>query len=760
MDFYLPENNPVAAKDTISNLWSKYFPYWPFYLLLLILFLCAAWFYLQKTAPLYEATATILIKDEKKGIDDSRMMESLNVLSTKKIVENEVEVLASRSLMEEVVAKLALYAPVFKKSKWRSVSAYAASPVRVEVQDPESIIENPRIDFSFDTTKQVVTVDGYGFPIGVWVNTQYGNLKFTRSEKKTTLHEGAFYFSLLKPQRVVDELMKRLDASPSNKLSTVINLKLKNESAPLAEDILNQLIQQYNQASLNNKNLLAATTLSFVQERLDFVGRHLDSIEKRIEQYKSKQGAVDISAQSKLFLENVSANDQKLANMNMQLAALQQVEKYLLSKDKTGIVPSTLDDPLSLLPTMLKKLNEVELEKEKLRKTTAENNSMMTALNDQAAKLTASISENVQSQRKNLEASKANLSATNSSYSSLLQTIPQKERDLVEISRQQNIENNIYSFLLQKREEAALSHSSTVADNRLIDKAKSSLLPVSPSKILVYLVAIICAIGTGLLIITVKELFNSRILYRSEIENLTAATVLGEISFSKSANSFVFSEAASGRVAEQFRKLRASLKSLGLGTTGKSILITSTIANDGKSFITANLGHSLALSGKKVVLIDADLINPSLTGNFNIHQDRGLSNYLDGNQTPNQFICASGIHDNLFLVPAGAPPLNPSELLLNGKMEELIRYLSDNFDFILVDTAPVSAKSDAYSLSPLCHATIYVIRHAHTPRPAIEKLDKVNRVNELKNMAIVFNGIQTRGFGSDVYGQDQGYGHA
>jgi len=161
-----------------------------------------------------------------------------------------------------------------------------------------------------------------------------------------------------------------------------------------------------------------------------------------------------------------------------------------------------------------------------------------------------------------------------------------------------------------------------------------------------------------------------------------------------------------------------------------------------------------------VVLIDADLTNPSLTRNFNIHQDRGLSNYLDGNQTPNQFICASGIHDNLFLVPAGAPPLNPSELLLNGKMEELIRYLSDNFDFILVDTAPVSAKSDAYSLSPLCHATIYVIRHAHTPRPAIEKLDKVNRVNELKNMAIVFNGIQTRGFGSDVYGQDQGYGHA
>ncbi|MEP6725072.1 MAG: Wzz/FepE/Etk N-terminal domain-containing protein, partial [Bacteroidota bacterium] len=365
-------SNPRPVENMILMLWVKYFPYWPFFLLLMVLSITATWFYLQKTAPLYEATATLLIKDEKKGIDDSRMIESLNLLSTKKIVENEIEVLASRSLMEEVATNLKLYAPVFQKGKWRDKSAYSSSPVKIEVLDPASIsIENnPKVFFRFDTGRQVVIIDKSSFPLNQWATTPYGVLKFIQAPRKNVAKAEQLYFSLTNLKKVVLGLTPRLDAIPSSKLSTVIDLKLKDEDPLLAEDVLNQLILAYNRAAINDKNALAQNTLSFVQERLDFVGHHLDSIEHKIQQYKANKGAVDIGSQGRLFLENVSVNDRKVGDVNMQLAVLGQIEKYILSKDNNGgIVPSTLGASDPLLTSLLNKLYEAELEKEKIRKT-------------------------------------------------------------------------------------------------------------------------------------------------------------------------------------------------------------------------------------------------------------------------------------------------------------------------------------------------------------------------------------------------------
>ncbi|MEO6316837.1 MAG: polysaccharide biosynthesis tyrosine autokinase [Chitinophagaceae bacterium] len=755
-------NHPRHAENVLLALWAKYFPYWPFFLLLLVLSVTATWFYLQKTAPLYEATATLLIKDEKKGIDDSRMIESLNLLSTKKIVENEIEVLASRSLMEEVATNLKLYAPVFQKSKWRDKSAYSSSPIKIEVMDPAtiSIEDNPRVFFSFDADSQVVIIDKTGFPLNQWIKTPYGVLKFTHASRQAPGKTVQLYFSLTNLKKVVMGLTPRLDAIPSSKLSTVIDLKLKDEDPLLAEDILNQLILAYNRAAVNDKNALAQNTLSFVQERLDYVGHHLDSIEHKIQQYKANKGAVDIGSQGKLFLENVSVNDRKVGDVNMQLAVLGQIEKYVLSKDNNGgIVPSTLGASDPLLTSLINKLYEAELEKEKLRKTTGENSPLMVGLTDQIEKIKPSILENIHTQRKSLEASKTDLISTNNAYTSLLQSIPQKERDLVEISRQQNIENSIYSFLLQKREEAALSNSSTVADNRIIDKAQSSLGPVSPNKRFFYLVAMMGALGLGVAAIAAKELFSRNILYRSEIENFTAVPIIAEIGFDKSKEALVIRDGVTSVTAEQFRRLRASLGFVGIGNTKKKILVTSTIPGDGKSFIAANLGLSLALAGKKVVLVEADLHYPSLSKKLGAKEEKGLSDYLSGDYPPAGIVRKTSINNNLFLIPAGALPNNPSELLMNGKMETLLQYLDSNYDFVLVDTAPVGAISDAYTLSPLCDATLYIIRHEHTPKTAVERLDRNNQVNGLKNTALIFNGVRTRGFGKDSFGNNYKYTH-
>ncbi len=750
-------NNTEINKSIVSQLWNRYFPFWPIFLLLIAIFGAGAWFYLKRTTPLYQANAKLLIKDEKKGIDDSRMIESLNLISTKKIVENEIEVLSSRALMDEVARKLKLYAPLTQKNKWRRFSAYSETPVRIEVKDPNGIKEVKNIAFSFDSNKKLVKIGRNAFPVNEWVKTPFGELKFLPVNAETPA-EGTLFFSLINLNETTDGLLQKLTVQPSGKLSSIIDLKFKDEDPQETEDVLNQLLIAYNKAGIRDKNSLTDSTLGFIQERLDVVGGRLATIENKIKQYKSSRGAVDIGTQGSLYLQNVSENDQKLANMRGQIDVLSNVETYIKSKDtKGGIVPSTMGVVDPQLTTLLDELYSAELDKEKLKKTTGENSPIMLSLTDKINKIKPSILEKVQNQKSSLKTNSSYLASSSNKYSSLLNSIPQKERDLVEISRQQSIESDIYAFLLKKKEEAALSNSSTVSDNRVVDKAQASLNPVSPNKKLIYGGALILALGLGIALITAKELFNRSIMYRSDIEMLTQIPVIGEIGFSKSKNPIVFKPGSNNILSEQFRQIRVPLRLMGIGSGENKILITSTVPGEGKSFVAANLGLSLAMTGKKVIIIEADLTNPTLADKLEVKLEIGLSSYLSGDVGVSEIIKKTTANENLFVMPAGLLPENPTELLMNGKMEGLMTYLEGIFDYILVDTAPVGALSDAYILSSICDTTLYVIRHGHTPKIAIERLDRNNKINELKNLTIVFNGVKSRGFGTENYGAGYGY---
>jgi capsular exopolysaccharide synthesis family protein len=410
-----------------------------------------------------------------------------------------------------------------------------------------------------------------------------------------------------------------------------------------------------------------------------------------------------------------------------------------------------------VLSGLLEKLYTSELEYERLRKTTAENNPILLSVRNEIDKIKPSILENIQSQRRNLEAGRKNLNSTSNRYASVLRSIPQKERELLEISRQQGIKNSIYTFLLQKREETALSTNSTVPDSRLVDRAEASLEPISPKRSIAYLLAVALAIGVGVGLIGLREIFNQSIVFRSEIEQYTKVPVIGEVLHDTSENPLVIQEGKRTFIAEQFRQLRTSLAYIGINSRKKKILITSTNSGEGKSFITANLGVSLALTGKKVVLLELDLRKPKLSNLFNVGREIGITNYFTGNKDAYDIIKRTEVNENLFIIPSGAIPPNPSELILNGKLEELLKYLETMFDYIIIDTAPVSPVTDAYILSAFCDATIYVVRHAVTAKTDIKRLDENVKVRGLKNLAIVFNGIKSRGVGG--YGQAYGYGY-
>jgi tyrosine-protein kinase Etk/Wzc len=777
-----------SRETSVNQLWNRYASYWPWFVFLLLLAAGAACLYLKYAIPQYESTARLLIKDEKKGVEDSKGLESINLISTKKILENEMEVLHSRSLVKEVINNLQLYAPVYEERKlnswipsnrWLSANtvsswlsnkgvspgalpAYTLSPVIVKAKSPDSLIETKKVPFTYSKEKTKVIIGVDSFPLKEWVQTPYGTLQFEpnpRLADTSYVPTGQLYFTLQEPKKVIADIQNRLVIASASKLSSILNLTIRDEVPERGEDILNELLSAYNVAMLKDKNTLAANTLRFVEDRLNHVSRDLNGIERKIENYKSSQEAVDVSAQGKLFLENVSANDQKLSEIDMKLAVLDQVENYVKQKNNGGgIVPSTLGVTDPVLSNLLGKLSELELEYEKKKGTTAENNPLLSSVGDQINSIKPGILENIQNQRRGLQASKTNLASTNNSYTNVLQTIPKKERDLIEISRQQSTMQSIYGYLLQKKEETALSYAANVSDSRVVDRASSTVTPVSPKMPIVFAIAIITAMAIGVVWVTLKELFNRKIMYRQDIERLTSHPVIAEISIDKSKNPIVIGVNSRTFVAEQFRKLRVALNYLGVNPTHKKVVVTSGISGEGKSFIATNLALSIALTGKKVVLLEMDLHSPAISDYLDISSDVGISSYLLGTREPEEIIRRSEINDNLFFVPAGPLSANPTELLMSNRLPELLTYLDNVFDYIIIDTAPVGPVTDAYIVSPYCDATLYVVRHRHTPKVLVEQIDKNSKVNILKNMAIVFNGIRPRGFGKHHYGYGYGYG--
>ena len=310
----------------------------------------------------------------------------------------------------------------------------------------------------------------------------------------------------------------------------------------------------------------------------------------------------------------------------------------------------------------------------------------------------------------------------------------------MDISRQQVIKNNIYTFLLQKREETALSFASSVADSRILDKPETADAPVKPKKSLSYLVALAAALIIGIVIILLKEMLTRTVQQKADIDKYTDVPFLGEVMYDRSKSSVVIEEGKRSLIAEQFRQLRTSLGYMGIDENHKRILVTSSISGEGKSFITINLGISLSLMGKKVVLIELDLRKPKLSDNFNVSRTTGISNYLIGKMKPDELIKSTRF-ENLSLIPSGPIPPNPSELISNGRLKELLNYLEKSFDYIILDTAPISPVTDAFIISPIVDVTLFVIRHDYTPKVLLQKLDEQHKMENLKNASIIYNGF-------------------
>jgi len=753
------------SENLFSTLMDLFFPFWPLLAVILAVVFLLAWSYKKFQTPTYDISATLIIKDENKGVDNSKMLESMNPFDSKKIVENEIKVIHSRDLMKKVVDTMNLYAPIYEEKAFfglniKSVSAYNSSPICIKLKNQDKIVIQEGVPaehyFTVDLSEKNVRVDGETYPLNQWVDSPFGEVMFFPNKNKTQQAKKPLYFVLVNPRSVTEGLLKSLEVKAPEKLSTVISLNLEDEVPNRGEDILNSLIKAYNQKGIDNRNKLADNTMKFIEDRIKNVEGELNELEAEIKDYRSSKGLVDLSEQGRMYLQDAGQNDQRIADINLKLSVLDKVENYIQSKNNGGsIVPSTLgiDDPV--LTQLLQKLYNSEMEYERLKKTTAVNNPYLTSLADETDKIRPNILDNVQSQKSNLQASLSNLYSNSGKYSSALKAIPEQERMLLEITRSKAVKNDLFAFLLQKREETALSYVPLNEDDTVIASAQASLGPINPKGFKIYGIALFLGFGVWITYVILKEMLGKKILFRSEIEESTNLPIIGELSYLKGNKQLSSENPEDLHIIEQFRQLDAQLGLYSRTFRKKKILVTSSLSGEGKSFVSKNLSYSLAQSGKKVILLDMDFRKPNTSKNFNLKNHKGIIDYLKEEATLEELVVTSELDPNLDIFPAGTRGGDYTQLLLNGNLELLFEKLSESYDYVIMDSAPLGLVSDANLLAQFSEVTLLVVRHDFTPKKIVERLDQNQADKNLQHAGIVFNGLKKRGFVKE----DNGYGY-
>jgi tyrosine-protein kinase Etk/Wzc len=763
-EFWQEKESDFNFKDFVF----KYLRHWYWFVLGVVLCGLAAWLYLQKTAPKYKVTATILIKDEKKGgLGGMDVLKEMDMFSGSKIVDNEVEVLKSRNLLEKVADNLNLGVSYAEEGTFRDTELFDSSPIRVNTtQLNESAFETPAYVRLLDE-QYFELLDEDKSVLGKFMYTQaiksaYGTFRVFRNKDIPAVPEEV-KLTFTSINKVVDDLREAITAEPISKNATVLQLGFEHSVPSKGKAILSRLLEEYSFAALEDKNREASNTLRFIEERLKLVTGELTDVEQDVERYRNVAGITDLSVESSLFLEKVKENDIKLNDVDIQINVLDGVERYVNSNQGTASAPATLmvNDPV--LTQYIGSLSDLELEREKLTKGSGAraSNPYLNTVNTQIENTRQAIKDNLAAQKRSLNVQRSGLRSNNSRLESAIRTIPRKEREYVGIQRQQNIKESLYLTLLQKREETALSYASTVTDSRVVDTASSTSEPISPKTKIILLGAILLGLVLPAGVIELSDMMIDTVQSRKEIEDQTGLNVFGEIGLKdKKDKGNILDSRDRGFIAEQFRTLRTNLQYLNTGgkESGITFLLTSSFSGEGKTFVSLNLASSLAALGKKVVILELDLRKPKLSSYMGVTKENGITNYLTGKLSETDIIKPTMI-DNLYLVSSGPLPPNPAELLAGNKINQLIEVYQKSFDYVILDTPPIGLVADSLLLSQVTDACFYLVRHEVTQRNQLQHLKKLNEQKRFKSLNVLFNGVNYKNSKEYSYGYGGYYGY-
>ncbi|MCC9167203.1 GumC family protein [Pontibacter harenae] len=734
----------------IKLVFLKHLQYWYLYLIGGVLSLAVAYFYLVYATPQYRISTTLLIKDEKNssGSSEGNTFNDIGFINAVKSIDNEMVMLQSSYLMQKALFELSLLTSIYIEGQIKDKEIYGADvPIKVIVNSMKQgafekkiaikILDNIRFELEEGQERTV-------YKFGQQIQKSYAdfNIVLSSPELSSIYNDQTLIVKFNDLQALVGEYVENLSVSPYNDKSSVVVVTITDPVPERGVNIINKLIEVYNKDAMDDKNLIAANTINFIDERLGYLTAELSDVEKGVEQFKQHNELADVSSQTLQYMKESSDYNKQIADLNIQNDVLESIEKYLSKQQSSQykLVPSSLNIKDPTLLSLISKFNELQLDRERILRTAHSANPIVLSLNEQLANLRIDILENLQNIKSALSVTKRNLLVKSNQFDSRIEQVPVVERQLLEITRQQEIKESLYQYLLQKREEAAISLAANISNSRLIDPAGASNYPISPNKAIIYIAALMVGLGLPFAYIFINLSFNEKVQSMVEVKQTTGVPILGEVSHHNEKHNLVVTGDSRTPVAELFRLMRSNLNFVNFGKNNKVLLITSCVKGEGKTFFSINMAASLALMGKKVVVLDFDLRAPRLAHALGLPNNLGITNYLDNRKTPlEEIIFPSTDVRNLFFIGSGPIPDNPAELMLHEDVEILISTLREQFDYILIDSAPVGQVSDAFALSHLVDSSVFIVRYDYTSRSHLEAIDEIHRLQKLNNMMVVLN---------------------
>ncbi len=753
----------------IKKLISRFLDHWKLYMICMAVFLTLSFLFIKYSIPLYKVTSQVLIQDDQ-GKESSfagssnAMQDFSGLFDVKNNIYNELAILQTKDLLTKVVHELQLNVTYSKERGPQSVELYNKTPFHVDFIPLNDSTKTSLFDIEFKNTgkdnrfsiesKELDT--SFTGRFNDSIHTVIGTLFFTRTGR--AFENVTYELGITSVRSAAGAILGELTADLSNVQTSIIELAYNTNVPKKGEDLLNTLITEYTNRNLNEKNRISDSSLSFINARVALVSDDLNNIESRIQNFKQNNRIADISEQSRLLVNTSSVSTTDLNNIEVQLDIARNTLNYIKdTKNNARPVPALLSNDPTFL-NLVQTYNSLLVQRDRISLSVSEINPIAVNVDTQLANVRANIIKSLQSQIAALEISRNQLQSQSSTLGGQVRDVPVQEREYVNLSREQAMKQALYTYLLQKKEETAITKSSNLSNAVIIETPKSSGQPYFPNPLLVYAISIILGFLFPTSIVILKFLLNSRITTAEDIKEMTECSVLAEIGHSEKVGLLSLKESGRSLLAEQFRVFRSNMDFIKGQNACPVILITSSMSGEGKSFISANLSQIYAVSGKRVLVIEMDLRKPHISKIFENEGGNGFTNFIiSSNSNILSYVQPLPNVPNVSLLSAGPIPPNPAELLMSPRVADMLQELKMHFDLIVIDSPPIGLVTDAQILSKYSDANLFIVRERYTFKNSIQMVNDLTESKKFNNLYIVINDV-LKGT-SHRYGYGYGYGY-
>lgn len=776
-----PVGKPADDFIRIQDLWSMFVPKWYWFAISLFITLTIAVLYLLSTPPIYTRTAAILVKDNSKNSSSTSAMNDfsdLGIFKSNTNINNELLTLKSPTLMTEVVNRLGLNETFTIRKGLKNVDLYKVSPVTITFCDKTEVPLSFTIKFSSKEAFAISELEISGEDIGETLSAQMGDSIQTSAGimivSPTQEFTDAFIGTSIRYVRgsvraAVDTYSNALVAELGNEDATIINLSINDTSIRKAEDILNTLIEVYNENWIRDKNQIAVSTSQFISDRLGVIESELGHVDENISSYKSEHLLPDVQAASSLYMAQSAENNKELSTLNNQLSTAQYIRRELNTKQLDQTLPANSGIVSANIETQISEYNNLVLDRNRLIANSSEKNPLVKNMASSLQSMQRTIIQSVDNLIVSLNTQIRSLRRQEEATTNRLASNPNQAKYLLSVERQQKVKEELYLYLLQKREENELSQAFTAYNTRLITAPRGSMFPTAPRKMNILLVAFAVGLLVPAVGIFMKENMNTKVRGRKDLENLSIPFI-GEIpQYSGTKKKWwefkhrkrqdmkiiVVNEGNRNIINEAFRVLRSNMDFMASKDNNQHVFVlTSFNPGSGKSFLAINIAISFAIKKKKILVIDGDLRHRTVSSYVD-SPNKGLSDYLN-NQIEDwkEIIVSYKGYTNLHILPIGTIPPNPTELLEDSKLSMLIEALRPEYDYIFIDCPPVDIVADAQIIEKWADRTIFVVRSGLLDRSMLSELENMYTGKRFKNLSMILNGTESTG---GRYGYRYGY---